>query len=132
MKIIRRPSTETETMGEWLNDDGSTLCYTIELPWKDNDPQISCIPEGTYIFLKYESPTKGQVWMAQNVPGRSDIELHNANFAYQLRGCLGVGSEIGQIGGVNAVLNSVSTLEELRGILPESFPLTIQWQQATV
>jgi len=34
-----------------LMQDDLALCQTIELPWKNNLPTISCIPEGEY-FLK--------------------------------------------------------------------------------
>ena len=124
MILIRQPST-TETFGE-LRNDGNHLCYTIELPWLDNEPDKSCIPPGTYEFNKYISPKHGFVWLARNVPNRTEIEIHPANFASDLLGCIGVGDSIGQISGVNAVLNSQETFAMLKATLPDSFNLTIQ------
>lgn len=124
MKLLRTYFPD-RTQGIWLNDDGSQLCCTMELPWHDNHPQISCIPEGSYTFDNYESPKHGQVWMAQNVPNRSNIEIHNANFASQLLGCIGVGNSFGSINLTPAVLNSVNTLNKLRAELPSTFNLTI-------
>ena len=123
--LQRMPPLDNATLGEWRNDQGAHLCYTIELPWRDNHPRVSCIPVGTYIFDAYESPKHGQVWMARNVPGRSAIEVHNANLARQLEGCIGVGATIGTLDGEPAVLHSVDTLEMLRLKLPSSFQLTI-------
>ena len=98
---------------------------TVELPWADNQPGISCIPAGTYRFKKYASPTKGIVWITQDVPGRRDIELHNANLARQLEGCIGVGQYFTDFGGVPGVANSVITLKMLWQMLPDEFDLTV-------
>ena len=45
--IIRDTFTEESTIGKlFLN--GETFCDTLELPWKDNQRSISCIPAGEY------------------------------------------------------------------------------------
>ena len=126
ISIVRKPSSDTETFGELFNEDGSSLCYTIELPWLDNHPQKSCIPVGTYVANTYFSPHHGfNVWRLDAVPGRSEIEIHPANFASELLGCIGVGRSIGVIGDQNAVLDSKSAFLMLQSILPESFTLEI-------
>ena len=75
----------------------------------------------------YNSPTHGQVWVATNVPGRSEVEVHAANWAHQLLGCLGVGDSFGTLSGLPAVLNSQHTLTKLRTTLPATFSLAISW-----
>ena len=125
--LIRQPSTPDGTLGTWFNPDGSELCKTIELPWLDNHPQTSCIPAMAVNFERYISPKHGQVWVATNVPNRSEIEVHAANLARQLLGCLGVGDEFGVLDGLPAVLNSQATLAMLRETLPENFTLNIAW-----
>lgn len=125
MKVVREPSTEDGTIGTWYNADGSKLCLTIELPWLENEPDKSCIPAGTYQFCRYISPKHGSVWMARDVPGRTNIEIHPANMACELLGCLGVGSVLGDIDGVSAVLNSQATFRMLQSVLPDNFYLTI-------
>jgi len=57
------------------------------------------------------------------------IEIHAANFAKQLLGCIAVGSSIGEIDGTPAVLNSQHTLLKLHTILPDHFTLTIEGVQ---
>lgn len=65
------------------------VCYTIELPWKNNQAQISCIPEGIYPLQKRYSPRFGWHLQLQHVPGRSMILIHPANHAMlELRGCI--------------------------------------------
>ena len=33
-----------------LKCDGEFICYTIELPWKNNEKRVSCIPVGKYFI----------------------------------------------------------------------------------
>lgn len=37
--------------------EGKFICYTIELPWKQNEARVSCIPEGEYFIRKRFSST---------------------------------------------------------------------------
>lgn len=71
----------------WL--DGTELCKTIELPWRQNAPRISCIPEGTYVLRKRYSLRFHWHFEVVGVPGRSAILLHPANdAAKELKGCI--------------------------------------------
>ena len=38
-----------------LEFEGRLICKTIELPWKENQKMISCIPEGQYLLQKLYS-----------------------------------------------------------------------------
>jgi len=68
---------------------GERLSYTIELPWNDNKPQVSCIPEGRYELKKRYSPKFGVHLEVLNVPGRELILIHPANDAlHELQGCI--------------------------------------------
>lgn len=114
-----------ETTGKWLDDLGAILCYTIERPWLNNANEVSCIPAGRYRCTRFTSPTKGDVWLVNDVIGRSMIEIHAANFARQLLGCIAVGDQIGKIGNEVAVLNSQKTFAMLHSKLPDEFYLNI-------
>lgn len=65
------------------------ICQTIELPWKNNEKNISCIPEGCYQIVKrFSSRFKNHFWI-KNVPNRSLILIHPANNAIkELKGCI--------------------------------------------
>ena len=68
---------------------GRLQCYTIELPWLDNQPRRSCIPEGRYLLQKRYSPKYKQHLLVAHVPGRSFILIHAANDAQkELLGCI--------------------------------------------
>ncbi len=76
------------TNGElWYGDH--LICHTIELPWLNNQRNISCIPEGTYKLQKRFAEKFQWHLVLTKVPGRQLILMHTANNALlQLRGCI--------------------------------------------
>ena len=65
------------------------LCNSIELPWQNNQHQISCVPEGRYELRKRYSPKFGWHLQVMDVPGRDLILMHPANDALkELEGCI--------------------------------------------
>jgi hypothetical protein len=125
-KLIRQPSTTTGTFGTIYRSDGSILCHTVERPWENNEPLVSCIPNGNfYRCTSWISPSKGHVWRIQDVPDRSDILIHAGNTYLDSEGCLICGDSFGTVHNLPAVLNSVATLDKLRAELPDMFFLTI-------
>lgn len=74
-----------------LSEGEVPLCRTIERP---ESGDVTCIPEGWYIAKKYNSPAnKCQVWLLQDVPNRTMIEFHIANYPHELLGCIAPGTE---------------------------------------
>ena len=68
---------------------GGVICYTIELPWRDNKRQVSCIPEGRYELVRRYSREFGWHLLLKDVPNRSLILVHPANDAVkELKGCI--------------------------------------------
>jgi hypothetical protein len=69
--------------------EGKFICYTIELPWKENEKRVSCIPEGKYFIKKrYSNKFKWHLEVT-NVANRSLILFHPANNALlELNGCI--------------------------------------------
>lgn len=69
--------------------EGQFLCYTIELPWKQNAQVVSCIPEGEYFISKRYSRKFGWHLVVLGVKNRSLILFHPANNAlHELKGCI--------------------------------------------
>lgn len=69
--------------------DGVRQCYTIELPWLNNTPRRSCIPEGRYRLQRRYSPRYRDHLLVAGVPDRSLILIHPANNALkELAGCI--------------------------------------------
>lgn len=121
--LQREPFTETHTYGS-LSWDNLKLCDTLELPWDNNNHGTSCIPPGTYQAIQFCSPHNGDVWLLENTAPRSMIELHSANVASQLEGCIAVGTK-GMLGDVPAVLRSKDALAKLKKTLPTKFIIVI-------
>ncbi|WP_282123365.1 DUF5675 family protein [Algibacter mikhailovii] len=73
--------------------------FIIELPWKDNQKEVSCIPEGTYVFEPRFSDKFGHHLIVKGVPNRSLILIHVANDAQkELKGCLAPVTQLTGIG----------------------------------
>jgi len=63
------------------------MLFSLELPWLNNRPYVSCIPEGEYFFMR-DTHGRHTYFRVLNVPGRSAIEFHPANNTSQLQGCI--------------------------------------------
>jgi hypothetical protein len=76
------------TNGE-LRCGGKKICFTIELPWLQNQRNISCIPEGRYELKKRFVQKFGLHLLIVDVPDRSWILIHPATDAkLHLKGCI--------------------------------------------
>jgi hypothetical protein len=72
-----------------LEYEGQFICNTIELPWKQNETKVSCIPEGEYFISKRYSKQFQWHLEVMNVKNRSLILFHPANNAlHELQGCI--------------------------------------------
>jgi hypothetical protein len=105
---------ESGTLGKLSIGDWSS--YTIERPWKDNQPNVSCIPEGTYACQPFSGTRFQDVIQLMDVPGRSYILIHVANFPHDVEGCIGVGDRFVSDALEPAVYNSKKTLAKLMEI----------------
>ena len=105
---------------------------TIERPWKDNAPDVSCIPAGSYLAKRYNSPKFGfELFMLEGVPNRSAIEIHPANQVSDLEGCIGIAETWGCFGGEWAIRDSTwregfkQFMRGMRGV--DEFTLIVKW-----
>jgi hypothetical protein len=77
---------------------------TGELPWRQNQKMISCIPDGEYLCVWTFSPRfQKHTYLLKDVPGRDAIRIHAANYMgdrtmklrSQLDGCIAFGEAYG-------------------------------------
>ena len=69
--------------------NGKRVCSSIELPWKNNQHRISCIPEGRYALTKRYSQRFGDHLLLNDVADRSYILIHAYNDALkESKGCI--------------------------------------------
>jgi hypothetical protein len=133
--IQRRTYTPHGTYSDAYVVDGLSQKFVfdykiLELPWKQNQRSISCIPEGTYDVVK-EGPTEKRPYVyfrILNVPDRSGILMHRGNYTRQILGCQLPGEKFVDLNkdGMLDVTNTTGTLEKLADILPAKFKLMIQ------
>ena len=131
--ICRTESDQNGTFGTLTTDSGFS-CYTGELPNKNNAPDISCIPAGTYQCALRPSVKHGTCYGVDDVPNRTDVEIHAGNFCGDVSaglktdvlGCIILGRAIGEIGNQKALLSSKDALQAFMADLNgEAFTLTI-------
>ena len=100
-------------------------CWTIELPWRNNAVNISCIPPGIYPLEKcmyYGGDGRGgkkdyPAYEIKNVPGRSHIKIHIAQHMDHIKGCMGVGQGFNILDKLLSLSNSKKTFNELMAVL---------------
>lgn len=109
-------------------------CYTLELPWKDNQPNISCIPKGEYEVVVRNSPRFGKVYHVTEVKNRQHILIHAGNLAgdeskglkTHVKGCILLGKYRGILEKQRAVLCSRPTVRAFMNALANNpFKLSI-------
>lgn len=131
--ISRYETGDAGTFGVLLIP-GLFSCHVLELPWRDNQGNISCIPAGEYIVEPYTSRKFGRAYHVKDVEGRTWILLHRGNLAgdttkgYKTHsaGCLLLGKYRGKLGGQPAVMVSRPVVRAFVEILGEqSFKLEI-------
>jgi hypothetical protein len=91
IEILRIEQTSIHTLGILLVENYA-FCCTLERPWLDNKPNLSCIPAGKYLCKEHQSPKFGKTFEVMNVPCRTDILFHAGNFAENSLGCILLGA----------------------------------------
>ena len=123
IQIIRLTYGNKQTIGRLmlLNDDDRIIksYWTMELLWKDNQRNVSCIPENTYTAVKHRSPKFGDSLWLPNVTDRSEILVHPANYYHDLLGCIGVGNDLKDIDGdkLMDITDSRNAVQELLSLI---------------
>lgn len=90
--VLCRVILEDRTKGIIFDLKGKSY-NTIELPWRDNKPRVSCIPDGIYDFVREYSPNKDRIVIEiKGIEGRSEIQIHAGTKTDHVKGCIGIGT----------------------------------------
>jgi len=101
--LFRYPTTDEGTSG-FMTFDGNWW-HSLELPDRNNKPNISCVPTGEYdCKVRFSPHFKRLTFHLQDVIGRTYILIHGANFAgdvakgfqSHLNGCISLGKSAGK------------------------------------
>jgi len=117
IKRFKYQDKQTLGVGKVISDCNPIYEFkTLELPWKNNERNISCIPPGTYIIKKHYAPhLKQHCFLLYCVKNRSEIMVHAGNFYTDIKGCVLVGESFIDINadGYKDVTNSKVTLRHI-------------------
>jgi hypothetical protein len=129
--LVRLEQNNHQTLGRFTLFNGLDKvfdCVTLELPWEDNQTNISCVPKGVYkVSPRYSDKYKNH-YILEDVPNRRYILIHYGNFNTDTRGCVLLGSRFAQINSDSLldITASRRTISELLSITEgEGFELTI-------
>jgi hypothetical protein len=115
LRVIRdAKKTTTDALFGDMTYNNKWLCFTMERT-------AVAIPEGTYNAHLEMSPHFGFVTPHIDVPQRTYIEIHPANYVSQLEGCVAVGSAIDG----DAVDNSRRAFDSMMSVLPQEFTVEV-------
>ncbi len=92
-EIVRAPAEQpgAPTMGVLLIE-GEAFCSTLEPPWLENRPGLSCIPPGTYdVRVTFSNRFHQMLPELFAVPGRSAIRMHAGDTVDDTEGCILLG-----------------------------------------
>ena len=110
---------DKQTLGKFylLDNSDNVLAdwHSLELPNKNNEKRVSCIPEGIYKARKHKSPKFGNCFWIQEVHNRSEILIHRGNYYTDILGCILIGSDLSDINndGYLDVINSTKSIKKL-------------------
>lgn len=120
--FLQRRYFEHGTFSYLYSPEGEQLCAVVEREWNNNQPNISCIPQGEYTLVPHHSPRFGDCYalvapsLGVTIHGpslRTHILFHVANLPEQLEGCLAPGMGFGVVKNQWGVVNSTIAFDKL-------------------
>ena len=125
--LYRHNDDGTPILGHLEDAEHNHVCKTLELPWRGNATNESCIPPGVYPATIYASPKRGyDVPLLGGTAPRVAIEMHVGNTRADTDGCILLGSAYGLLGDQPAVLDSKGAFAAFMALVAgRPFTLTI-------
>jgi len=119
VKLIRHWNNRNESIGTLLiiDNNGMPLYSSIALERGEvgNKKNVSRIPAGVYpLRYTYSPKFKRKMWLVDNVPNRSGIRIHPANYYNQIQGCIVPGMKLKDInkdGLIDVTYSTITTLQ---------------------
>ena len=114
LKLIRYSFLEDRTLGIITGiKDRKTPFYTLELPDRNNERNISCIPEGKNYWNFYFINLYLHL-LIMDVPNRDGILIHTGNYPKNTTGCILLGQSINNEGDL---VNSRKAIDEFMELI---------------
>jgi len=102
VKLVRHWTNDKESIGTLMVKDSNGMpvfaSMVLERGDLDNRRNVSNIPAGIYpLRLTYSPKFRRKMWLVDDVPNRSGIRIHPANYWNQLNGCIAPGLKLKDI-----------------------------------
>lgn len=142
--LVRHLTDEQGTPG--VISLGPWMAHSLELPWLDNQPNISCIPAGLYSMevVKTRKPIGGRslLYLIKEVPERTGILAHAGTWAgdkskgyrSSVLGCVLMGYRTGIYHDQRAIFDTrraIGDFMAITGGAPLKIRITNAWEQTT-
>lgn len=120
--LERQAFTDKSIIGSFYYD-GDFICYSLERPWVNNEPFISCVPEGEYElkYHRYKGRLDTYALVGETVSHfpsdkqRNLILIHPANKVNELQGCIATGTT--KLSGEGRMVKSLDAHKKLMNII---------------
>lgn len=109
--------------------------YFIAPGWKNNQNDISCIPQGLYNVTRGDTEHHKDAFKILNVPNRTNILIHPGNYASEViidnekhldsKGCFLPGFDYDK--GTPMIKQSVNAMDYLRDNIHSNFALEVRF-----
>lgn len=112
-----------------LGEEGKKVkpIYTLENPWKQNQENVSCIPEGRYQCEPFNGMKFKGVYHLIGVSERTNILIHCGNYEWDTNGCILVGRGVDTGLHTPVLLHSQAAMNYLRELIgTDKFLLKIE------
>ena len=142
VELLRHSTDDEGTPGNIFI--GTWSAHTLELPWRNNIPNLSCISAGTYSLrlVKTRKPIGGRshLYLIENVPQRSGILAHAGTFAgnkekgfkTSVLGCVLIGYRVGTYQNQRAIFDTRRAIGDFNNILagkPARITIINAWEK---
>ena len=118
--IQRNLSCNSGEAGGALYVAGQEVARTLELPWRDNQAQVSRVPAGSYqAKIRADGALRWRVEL-RDVPNRTHVQLHVGNYPRQTEGCVLVGEDVSSSNGTCSLKNSAKAMEALKEAMDQA------------
>lgn len=105
----------------------------LERGWRNNEPQVSSVPLGTwYAVFEYSPKFDMYLWEFKQIPDRFECKIHASNYWFNLNGCVALGRKLKDMNhdGYHDVTDSRNTIKEFHTVLRKyenrSIPFTFR------
>ena len=107
---------------------------TLERGWRDNQKNISCVPEGSYpLKLEYSPRFRMNLWELYEVPKRAECKFHAANYWSELNGCIALGAKFKDLNkdGAPDITSSRNTMKLFHKMLEDQVESEVKIKNIT-